>query len=223
MILKITTLFVCLLHVLLPVNSPVAWAILNGIAILVLFYISGLAPEELLKRNILVVSFAVMIMLFQVITAVISGMQLNYTFMGITLARILFIYNMIMASVTWMGRGGLLWLVKHVPSERVRLFLLLFTRTVQMFMKLNRHIVFQLQSRIDTGSRKKYLVPRYYVQNLFTGEMYSLQHYQAGMMTRVHGPVRVLHAATISRGDVTWSLCVILLMMAGMAMMIIQV
>ncbi len=223
MILKIITLFTCLLHVLQPVNSLPVWMTLNIIALVILFNLAGLAPLQLLKRNIMVVSFGVMIIFFQVITAVISGMQLDYVFMFITLARILLIYNIIMASVTWMGRGGLLWLVKHVPSERIRLFLLLFARTVQMFMKLNRHIVFQLQSRIDTGSRKKFLVPRYYVQNLFAGEMYSLQHYQAGMMTRVHGPVRVLQMDTVSRGDMFGSFCIILLMMAGMATMIIQV
>lgn len=223
MILKFITLFACLLHVLLPVNSLPVWTTLNIIVLLILFNLSGLAPGQLVKKNAFVVSFAMMILLFQVITAVINGMQPDYTFIGITLARIVFIYNMIMSSVTWMGRSGLLWLVKYVPSERIRLFLLLFARTVQMFMKLNRHIVFQLQSRIDTGSRKRFLVPRYYLQNLFAGEMYSLQHYQAGMMTRVHGPVRVLHVDTASREDVIWSLSIILLMIAGIVMMITRV
>ncbi|HMB19692.1 MAG TPA: hypothetical protein VKQ10_01375, partial [Spirochaetota bacterium] len=214
-------LMLCLLHVVLPVGIIPLWMILNIAAISILYILSELTFSQLIKRNILIVSFALMLAFFQVVSSVIAGTPVDHEFMGVTFARIFFVYNMIMTSMAWMGKSGFLWLVHTVKSERIRLFLLLFSRTVHMFIKRNRHIIFQLQSRIDTGSRKKYLVPRYYVQNLVAGELYSLQHYQAGLITRVHGNISVLPPDTISRRHIPAALCIMLLMVSGIIIVFI--
>jgi hypothetical protein len=221
MILKVITLLLCLLHVVLPVGMIPLWFILNIAALSMVYILSELSFSQLIKRNILIVSFALMLAFFQVLSFVIDSKPVDYVFMGITFARIFFVYNMIMTSMAWMGKSGFLWLVHAVRSERIRLFLLLFTRTVHMFMKRNRHIIFQLQSRIDTGSRKKYLVPRYYVQNLVAGELYSLQHYQAGLITRVHGNISVLRPDTISGRHIPAALGIMLLMLSGITIVFI--
>ncbi len=215
MILKLITLLLCLLHAVLPVDTIHVWIILNIAALSMLYILSEIRLGQLIKRNILIVSFAMMLAFFQVLSSVIDGSPVDLVFMGVTFARIFFVYNMIMTSMAWMGTSGFLWLVYAIRSERIRLFLLLFSRTVHMFMKRNRHIIFQLQSRIDTGSRKKYLVPRYYVQNLVAGELYSLQHYQSGLITRVHGNISVLRPDTISGRHIPAALCIMLLMVSG--------
>ncbi|MFW5771223.1 MAG: hypothetical protein ACOCX9_07280 [Spirochaetota bacterium] len=215
MILKSITLMLCLLHVVLPVEVIPVWVILNIAALSMLFVVSELSIEQLIKRNILLVSFALMLAFFQVLSSAVDGNPVDYVFMGVTSARIFFVYNMIMTSMAWMGKSGFLWLVHTVKSERIRVFLLLFSRTVHMFIKRNRHIIFQLQSRIDTKSRKKFLVPRYYVQNLIAGEIYSLQHYQAGLITRVHGKISVLCPVTISKRHIPAAMVIMLLMLSG--------
>lgn len=221
MILKLITLLLCILHVVLPVGNIPLWLLLNIAAISILYILSELTFSQLIKRNILIVSFAVMLAFFQVVSSVIADKPVDHEFMGVTFARIFFVYNMIMTSMAWMGTSGFLWLVDTVKSERIRLFLLLFSRTVHMFLKRNRHIIFQLQSRIDTGSRKKYLVPRYYVQNLVAGELYSLQHYQAGLITRVHGNISVLRPDTITGRHIPAALCIMMLMVSGIIIVFI--
>jgi len=218
MIFKIITLTACVFHLLLPVVSPAAWSILSLTALLALFAVSGLTLKMALRRNLLVFVFVLTIALFQLLTAVISGVSPDYQFFLITAARIFMMYNIIMASLEWMGPAGFLWILQKAGSMRIRIFLLLFARTVRMLMKLNRQIIYQLQSRFDTSGRKKYLIPRYYVQNLIAGELYSLQHYQSGVISRVHGDIQLLSRATLNRRDILTATSVTALMIAGIAL-----
>ncbi len=217
MILKIITLTACVFHLLLPVSSPAAWFVLGLIALWALIAVSGLSLRLVLRRNLLVLVFVLTIAFFQLLTAVISGVSPDYEFVLITAARILLVYNVIMATVAWMGPAGFLRILEKAGSARIRIFLLLFARTVRMFLKLNRQIIYQLQSRFDTGGRNKYLIPRYYVQNLIAGEIYSLQHYQAGVISRVHGDIKPLRRSTLNRRDILTAAAVTALMIAGIA------
>ena len=217
MILKIITLLACIVHLLLPAARTGLWLILSLIPLAALLAVSGLTAGRILRRNLLVLVFVLTIAFFQLLTAVVSGSSPDYEFILITAVRILFVYNIIMASVSWMGSAGFLWLLDRAGSERVRIFLLLFERTVRMFLKLNRQIIYQLQSRIDTGSSRKYLIPRYYIQNLIAGELYSLHHYQSGVISRVHGNIRVLKRSVMSRRDVAVAAFVLFLMILGIA------
>lgn len=217
MILKIITLTACVFHLLLPVSSPAAWFVLGLIALWALIAVSGLSLRLVLRRNLLVLVFVLTIAFFQLLTAVISGVSPDYEFVLITAARILLVYNVIMATVAWMGPAGFLRILEKAGSARIRIFLLLFARTVRMFLKLNRQIIYQLQSRFDTGGRNKYLIPRYYVQNLIAGELYSLQHYQAGVISRVHGDIKPLRRSTLNRRDILTAAAVTALMIAGIA------
>ncbi|MGM0484911.1 MAG: hypothetical protein ACQERI_10215 [Candidatus Krumholzibacteriota bacterium] len=217
MILKIITLTACVFHLLLPVSSPAAWFVLGLIALWALIAVSGLSLRLVLRRNLLVLVFVLTIAFFQLLTAVISGVSPDYEFVLITAARILLVYNVIMATVAWMGPAGFLRILEKAGSARIRIFLLLFARTIRMFLKLNRQIIYQLQSRFDTGGRNKYLIPRYYVQNLIAGELYSLQHYQAGVISRVHGDIKPLRRSTLNRRDILTAAAVTVLMIAGIA------
>jgi len=218
MILKIITLATCILHLLLPVGSPAAWLVLGLAALSGLIALSGLTPASALKRNLLVAVMVLTIAFFQLLTAVISGVSPDYQFFLITAARIFMVYNIIMASLAWMGPDGFLWLLERSGSGRIRIFLLLFARTVRMLMKLNRQIIYQLQSRFDISGRKKYLIPRYYVQNLIAGELYSLQHYQSGVVSRVHGDFRLYRRSALSGREILTAAAVTALMTAGIAL-----
>ncbi|MBD3425129.1 MAG: hypothetical protein GF417_11900 [Candidatus Latescibacteria bacterium] len=218
MILKIITLTVCILHLLLPVGPAALWLALGLVALWALIAVSRIPLQLALRRNLLVAVFALTIVFFQLLTPVISGSYPDYRFVVITAARILLVFNIIMASLAWMGRDGFLWLLSRTAPGRLRLFLLLFARTAGIFQKLNRQIVYQLQSRFDTSGRKKYLIPRYYVQNLIAGELYSLHHYQSGVISRVHGELRLLSRHRLSARDILTAAAVMALMIAGIAL-----
>jgi len=217
MILKIITLLAFIVHLLLPAAGTGLWLVLSLLSLTAILAVSGLAPGQILRRNLLVLVFVLTIAFFQLLTAVISGTSPHYEFILITAARILLVYNIIMGSVAWMGQAGFLWLLQRAGSERIRIFLLLFERTVRMFLKLNRQIIYQLQSRIDIGSRKKYLIPRYYIQNLLAGELYSLHHYQAGVISRVTGKIRPLGRSTITRRGAAVAVSVLVFLALGLA------
>jgi hypothetical protein len=185
MILKTVTMLACLAHLLAPADSAVLWLIVSLAGFLILLPLSRIPLRAVLRRNLLISIFAVTISLFQLLTSMAAGETPDYRFVTVTAVRIILSYNFVALSLSWIGTAGFLHLLALIRSERIRLFLLLFARTVQSLMKLSRMIVFQIQSRIGAGARKRLLIPRWYLQNLIAGELYSLHRFQTGLASRL--------------------------------------
>lgn len=59
-----------------------------------------------------------------------------------------------------------------------------FFRGVSHFLKTNSLVIHQVKSRINTSSKQKFLIPRYYAYNIMMKEINMLYYYEAALAAR---------------------------------------
>jgi len=150
---------------------------------------SGYGMKHVLKRNIFIISFSLFFSVFVYLSAVIESTPFLWDDTLMTVLKIIFIYNTVLPGTGWIGTSGLIYFLNIFPSERIRLFLLLLYRSVKNFIFIHKDIIYSINSRIDLKSADKFLIPKYYLQNIITKDLYDYHLYQASLAVRIHSPV----------------------------------
>ncbi len=173
-----------------PLSPPAIPAVLVLYALII--RASRVRPAELLARNILVAFFAVFFMVVAAVSALLRGgaPTMHVPELG---ARIILIFNAIYLGGRWIGNFGVLRLLDSLPSERLRLFMLLLIKQAHALLAANRTIIDQLRSRLDMTRKERLLVARFYIQNMVYGELRSYQSLQAALYTRLPERLCVYH------------------------------
>ncbi|MCL2026779.1 MAG: hypothetical protein FWG92_08250, partial [Leptospirales bacterium] len=112
----------------------------------------------------------------------------------LTIFKIILIFNISIAASGWLGRGGFLFCLRVVPVQRVKLFLLLLSRSLGTFGRNAKAAATGAQLRIELTGKQKFLIPKYYVRSLIMKELYSFYHNQAALVSRLHGDNIITYA-----------------------------
>ncbi len=144
--------------------------------------------RTLLRKNYFIFAFAVIFSGFSVFSGILRG-GIEWTVITATFYKIILVYNIVYLFGIWMGKNGFLRILSVLPGRRIRLFLILFHRTVYSFMNKSKLVLFQVRSRLELTTRDRLIIARYYIQNLLLKELYSFHYYQAALHTRVHHDV----------------------------------
>lgn len=179
-----------------PISIPVILAALLLFALIV--HASSVRPSEIVARNALVGLFAVFFMGMAALSALLRGdmPSMQVAELG---GRIVLVFNAVYLGGRWLGTAGVMRLVDSLPSERLRLFLLLIVKQAHSFPVINRTVIDQLRSRLDMTKRDRLLVARFYVQNMIYGELRSYRHLQAALYTRLPERLVIYHRPTVFR------------------------
>ncbi|MCU0846218.1 MAG: hypothetical protein MUC76_15015 [Spirochaetes bacterium] len=174
----------------LPLSLPVIVATLLLFALIV--YASRTRLAEMLVRNTLVGLFALFFISMAAISALLRGDMptLHVAELG---GRIVLVFNAVYLGGRWIGQTGVIRLVDSLPSERLRLFLILIVKQAHSILAANRMVIDQLRSRLDMTKRDRLLIARFYVQNMVYGELRSYRHLQAALYTRLPGRLSIYH------------------------------
>jgi len=168
------------------------------LAIIFLHYI----PMQHRTALIMIVPLVMTIVIMQLITGIIRD-SINYYIMALTAYKIVCISIIIIGARFFIGRNGLKAFINLFPST-VKLFFLIFTRTLYTLMQQNRMIVFQLQSRINFKSKEKYYIPKYYSVAFLYNQFYAMSHFRNGILSRAINSLPVMKlTGTITIGDYT--------------------
>ncbi len=141
---------------------------------------------ELIRKNIIFISFIISLVLLQVLSGIIHD-GIRWDRIVLISFKSIMIFNIAYLSGAWIGRRGMMDMVSAVPSQRVKLFLILFYRTVKTFLRTSRMVIFQVRSRMNLTARTRLVLARYYVRNLLVKELYSYHFHQAALYTRLPG------------------------------------
>ncbi|MBN1534040.1 MAG: hypothetical protein JXA20_15325 [Spirochaetes bacterium] len=153
-------------------------------ALLLLAYRTGTTPVMLARKNIFILGFTFLYLLFALASALPWGM-LPPADVPIVAARILLVYNAVLLSGRWLGVNGMQAVVRVLPSASLRLFLLMFLRTFGHFSRSIRTVADHVRCRLAPTPAGKVLVARYYLQNLMEKELYAYRYHQAAAITRI--------------------------------------
>ncbi len=136
------------------------------------------------KKSAIIIGFASAYVVFATLTRALQG-DLSMATILLTGLKIILVYWVVLFAGPWLGKNGIKGVVSMMPSLRLRLFLILFIRTVGSLVKSHTSIVNQLRSRMRPSYNSRLLIARYYVQNLIEKELYSYQFHQAAILTRI--------------------------------------
>lgn len=131
---------------------------------------------------VLLIPFMITIATIQILTGLFDGNP-DIPIILTTTFKIISVGCVLIGSRFFIGVSGLKVVVNLVP-QTVRLFLLIFMRTLYKLLQLNRMIVFQLQSRIDFKSSDKYYIPKYYSVAMLYNQFYAFDRYRNGILSR---------------------------------------
>lgn len=144
----------------------------------------GAVISDVLKRNIVIVSFSIFFAGFAVISGYISG-DVRYKDPIVLALKIILVFNIVFGGMRWIGRNGYLYLLNRVPGMRLRLFFLLLGNNMLRMMRNNREIVRQIRSRVALTGKNRFIIARYYFQNMLFKELYSMRHSHGAMVLRL--------------------------------------
>ena len=181
-IAKLIALAMLLFHTFIPVHNLQLYMGVSVVLMLIVICSGGMPFARLFLRNIPILFFMGVFFIFMFFPA----MTFNVDKLLI-LFRIILIFNIFLATSAWFGRSGFLFCLKLVPVQRIKLFLLLLSRSLGAFGKNARAAAIGVRLRIELTGRQKLLVPKYYVRNLIMKELYSFYHSQAALISRLHG------------------------------------
>lgn len=211
---KVCAIALMLLQVFLLTEYPVQIAIVMC-ALAAMFWCVSISVRQLLLRNSVIAAFAATFAGFAVVSGLISQ-TLDFRRIIEIVAKILLTFNCLYLGGLWLGREGLMRIVNAMPSERLRLYCVLFYRTAGIFVRAHGRILNQLRSRLDFTFRNRLLIARYYMQNLMFKELYAYHHYQSALYSRVHGtPSLHVDARKPSLHDITAIVIIIAGFIAG--------
>ncbi|MCL2026351.1 MAG: hypothetical protein FWG92_06060 [Leptospirales bacterium] len=181
-IVKLFTLILLLFHTLMPVQNLHLYAGISVVLTLTVIRSGGMPPAMLLFKNIPILSFTIVFFIFMFFPAMTLTVD-NF----LTVFKIILVFNISIAASGWLGRDGFLFCLKCVPVRRIKLFLLLLSRSLGTFGRNVKAATRGAQLRIELTGRQKLLIPRYYVRSLIMKELYSFYHNQAALVSRLHG------------------------------------
>lgn len=144
----------------------------------------------LLRRNFIILSFSIFFGIFIIVSSLVNnGLNIKQT--CDIIIKMFFTFNCIFISGTWIGRKGLMRIINRMRSDRIFLFIIFFIKITEYLVRTHGKIINQLKARLDFSYSNKFLIARYYGQNLIYKELYALHHYQAAFYTRISGRVPV--------------------------------
>lgn len=146
--------------------------------------------KEILKRNIIILSFLLFYIIFGVLSAIISNT--GYNSIIITSLKIILIFNTIWFAFKWTASEGIINLIALIPSERLKLYFLLLAKGIYLFRRNSEIIIMQIRSRLYRNRKNNKLLARYYTRNMIFKELYSLQYIQASLYTRLPVKINIL-------------------------------
>ena len=153
-------------------------------------------PKHLLARNVPVALFAVFFMGMAALSAAVRG-DAPSAAVAVLGARIVLVFNAAYLGGRWIGRFGLFRLVDVIPSERVRLFLVLLVKQAHSLLAANRGVIDALRSRLVMDRRGRRIVARYYVQNMVFRELRSIRNLQAALYARLPDTLNLYHRPAV--------------------------
>ncbi len=139
-------------------------------------------PAQQRYTLFMIVPIIITIAIMQLVTGFAIA-RLDITIIIITSYKIACITVIIIGSRSFIGQNGLKAFINILPHN-LKLFFLIFIRILYTLLKLNRMIVFQIQSRIDSKSKKRYYIPKYYAVAFISNQFYSLSYYRNGILLR---------------------------------------
>lgn len=131
---------------------------------------------------LIIIPLIATIAIMQLVTGIIIS-QCNIAMMLRTAFRIACITVIVIGSRFFIGTSGFKALINILP-QTLKLFLLMFARILYTLLRLNRMIVYQIQSRINLKSNAKYYIPKYYSIAFVSNQFYSLANYRNGILSR---------------------------------------
>ena len=190
-VIKLLLIFASALSLAVAPAKP-----LTFVSALLMFSLMALytqtGPKRLLARNALVLLFAFFFMAMAAASAFVRG-ETPSVAVAVLGARIVLIFNAAYLGGRWMGRFGTLRLIDFVPSERVRLFLMLLFKQAHSLLAANRTVIDALRSRIDMDRGGRRIVARHYVQNMVFRELRSIRNLQAALYVRLPERIGLYH------------------------------
>ncbi|HOR95108.1 MAG TPA: hypothetical protein PLH80_07880 [Spirochaetota bacterium] len=209
---KIIAVIVSLLFCSLLNAFSFLWTASSAVlAIIFLHYIPGQHRTAL----IMIVPLVMTIVIMQLITGIIRD-SIHYYIIALTAYKIVCISIIIIGARFFIGHNGLKAFINLFPST-LRLFFLIFTRTLYTLMQHNRMIVFQLQSRINVKSKEKYYIPKYYSVAFLYNQFYAMSHFRNGILSRAITslPVMKLADTTTIANYITVGIILLLIIING--------
>lgn len=159
---------------------PVVTAVLFGIA----SRARGVASSAWIRSLLIAFGMAAFFALAALVSSALRGvvdtpgaLRLFLSIAGVLLA--------VRLGIVWAGRPGGLSLLRAIPSQRIRIYLLVLSTTLARLMSGNALAVHALTARLGGVHRNGLTIARWYVQNLIARELYALHWYQAVMATRI--------------------------------------
>ncbi|HQP48194.1 MAG TPA: hypothetical protein PKX12_05645 [Spirochaetota bacterium] len=168
------------LYLFLPLSAVIIGAV---------YYFHGAPFLYVMKRNIFILSFSIVFAGFSFVSGYIDGIaRLNDSV--ILAVKIVFVFNILLGGMRWIGGSGYLYLLNRVPGIRLRLFFLLLGNNLVRMARNNREIVRQIRSRMAVTGRNRLVLARYYFQNMLFRELYSMGHSHGAMVLRLGESLR---------------------------------
>lgn len=164
-----------------PINPGMAIILFT---LIVMWLSSGIKLKKLFYSNILILLFTGSFCAFILISSFIESTPPDPLMIISFALKTILIFNLFRISIAWLGIPGLLWLTNIIPYRGVQVYILLFFRGVSHFLKTNSLVIHQIKSRINTSSKEKYLIPRYYAYNIMMKEINMLYYYEAALAAR---------------------------------------
>lgn len=155
-----------------------------------------IGPKHLLARNVPVALFAVFFMGMAALSAAVRGEAPSSAVAALGV-RIVLVFNTAFLGGRWIGRFGLLRLFDCIPSERVRLFLVLLVKQAHSLLGANRGVIDVLRSRLVMDRRGRRMVARYYVQNMVFRELRAIRNVQAALYARLLDTLTLYHRPAV--------------------------
>jgi len=188
-IAKLAAFALSLFHMLIPAQNLQVYVCLSVFLTLIMIYSGGMPPSALFFKNAPMFFFAAVFFIFMFFpTMTLTTDKL------LTLLRMILIFNISVATSAWLGRGGFLFCLKVISIQRIKLFLLLLSRSLGAFEKNAKAAARWVRLRIELTGNQKLLIPKYYVRNLIMKELYSFQHSQAVLVSRLHDDNLAIYA-----------------------------
>jgi len=139
-------------------------------------------PKQQRFTLVMIIPLLITIAVMQVLTGLIKA-QLDIAIIAVTAFKVASITILIIGSRFFIGINGLKTFINILPYQ-LKLFFLIFIRILYTLLKLNRMIVFQIQSRIDLKTNEKYYIPKYYSVAFLSNQFYALAYYRNGILSR---------------------------------------
>lgn len=146
----------------------------------IIYYLN--IPKHQQYTLVMIVPLVITIAIMQLVTGIIAS-QYNIVMILQTAFRIACITVIVIGSRFFIGTNGFKAFINILP-QTVKLFLLIFARILYTLLRLNRMIVYQIQSRINLKSNDKYYIPKYYSIAFVSNQFYSLANYKNGILSR---------------------------------------